>query len=432
VSEDLRDRLKRMGVHKGAGHLKPSPLAAARDAEGGRTSAQDAVPGPGRAPDEPGERPLWDLELRSAFGPAFVRRTTYPVDHRHGGRQLRAALDLGHFSPGALALQASGLPETIDLSRCVFLDTETTGLAGGAGTLAFLVGMGYFVPTQAPGGQSFVLDQFFLPDPLAEQGMLCAVDQLLGRHDGLVTFNGRGFDVPLLETRYALARIPPALSEKPNLDLLLPSRRLWRNALESCSLGSLEYHMLGIRRDQQDIPGFLIPQLYRDYLRTRATADMQRVLYHNAFDVLSMVTLAARIADAVAAPATPAEHLSIAVYYDRLGDDARAEAAYRAAASNASDASYAPALRRLAQSLKRRQRPSDALACWHALAEHGDTAALVELAKHFEWRATDLDRALGCARLALRDSQDAQTSAEIRHRIERLERKLAARQEDRP
>jgi tetratricopeptide (TPR) repeat protein len=190
--------------------------------------------------------------------------------------------------------------------------------------------------------------------------------------------------------------------------------------------------VLGVRRDQQDIPGFLIPQLYRDYLRTRATADMQRVLYHNAFDVLSMVTLAARIADAVAAPATPAEHLSIAAYYDRLGDDARAEAAYRAAASDASDASYAPALRRLAQSYKRRQRPSDALGCWQALAESGDAAALVELAKHFEWRAADLDRALGCARQALGASHDAQASAEIRHRIDRLERKLAARQEDRP
>ena len=412
VSSDLRDRLKRLGklgVHKGVGRLKS-------DVQPVQSESTPAKP------SEPSS--LWNLELPTPFGPAFLRRTRFPLDYRHGDCPLDLALAL----PPSVFRDVPGF----DARDALFLDTETTGLSGGAGTLAFLVGVGYF-----DGGdgtvsnpKSFVVDQFFLPDPAGEAGMLCALDRLIEQRQTLVTFNGRGFDAPLLETRYALASIPPVLSDKAHLDLLLPSRRLWRYALPSCSLASIEYHILNVRRDQQDIAGFLIPELYRAYLKTGRADDMDRVIYHNLSDVLSMVTLTPRIADALARPSTPGERLSVAVDCERNGDIARAEAAYRAVLQDAaSGAQRSIALRRLARCMKRQQRRADALSMWQALAEQGDAdgirvEALVEIARHYEWHAGDLPAALTACQRALALCDQPAMRAELAHRVARLERKL--------
>lgn len=412
MSSDLRDRLKRLGVHKGVAHLKPAVQPASQSA--------------GLAGDAPA-LPLWNLELPTPFGPAFVRRTRFPLDHRHGDRPLGLALTL----PPSAFQDVPGF----NARDALFLDTETTGLSGGAGTLAFLVGAGYFEAGdgQSPDPTSFVVDQFFLPDPAGEAGMLCALDRLINQRQTLVTFNGRGFDAPLLETRFALARIPPALSDKAHLDLLLPSRRLWRYALASRSLGSIEYHILDVRRDQQDIAGFLIPELYREYLKTGRADDMDRVMYHNLFDVLSMVTLAPRIADALARPSTPGERLSVAVDCERKGDMARAEAAYRALLQDeASGAQRSIALRRLARCMKRQKRRTDALLMWQQLAEQMDAGdmrieALIEMARHYEWHEGDLSAALTACRRALALCDQPALRAEIAHRVARLERKLRRR-----
>lgn len=438
MSSDLRDRLKRLGklgVHTGVTHLKPAPA-------------------PAPVVTRPSAGDLWNIELPTPFGPAFVRRTRFPLDHRHGDRPLGLAL--------GLPATAFGDVPGFDARNALFLDTETTGLSGGAGTLAFLVGVGYFdtqnpeprtqnpelriqnselstqhsgldtqnPKSQIPNPKSFVVDQFFLPDPAGEAGMLCALDRLIGQKETLVTFNGRGFDAPLLETRFALARIPPALSDKAHLDLLLPSRRLWRYALASRSLGSIEYHILDVRRDQQDIAGFLIPELYREYLKTGRPDDIDRVMYHNLFDVLSMVTLTHRIADALAEPSTPAERLSLAVDCERNGDIARAEAAYRAVLqTEASGAQRSIALRRLARCMKRQKRRADALPMWQELAEQGDANAiridaLAEIAKHYEWHEGDLTAALNVCQRALRLCDQPALRAEILRRVARLERKL--------
>ena len=423
MSNDLRDRLRRLGklgahtgAPKGVTPLKPAPIAPHPSSVVRRPSPTEN---------------LWNLELPTPFGPAFIRRTRYPLDHRHGDRPLGLALML---PPSAF----QDAPE-FDARDALFLDTETTGLSGGAGTLAFLVGAGYFDKDEGRRMKdehdedssfilppsSFVVDQFFLPDPAYEPGLLWALDQLVGRHASLVTFNGRGFDVPLLETRFALSRIPPSLSDKAHLDLLLSSRRLWRYALTSRSLSSIEYHLLDVRRDHQDIAGFLIPELYREYLHTGDTTEMERVLYHNLCDVLSMVTLAPHIASTLAEPSTPSEHLSIAVYYERHGDVERAEASYRAVLNDgASELHYGIALRRLARCLKRQNRRADALSFWQQLADQGDYGALIEVAKHHEWQDGDLQAALSLCRRALDRCDQPAVRADIERRAARLERKL--------
>src|SRR5207302_806542 len=145
--------------------------------------------------------------------------------------------------------------------RPLFLDTETTGLAGGPGTYAFLVGAGWIE------GDAFVVTQHFMRDLDEEPALLAALAPLLERAGGVVTFNGSGFDLPLLETRFVLARRrwPATL---PHLDLLRPSRRVWTGCLDDCRLGTLERDVLGLSREE-DVPGAVIPSLYFDWLRRR-------------------------------------------------------------------------------------------------------------------------------------------------------------------
>lgn len=433
MNPDLRERLRRLGVHKGVANLKPS-----RPSPGDR----DNLPEPAvlyngnvnsliqRASLEP---------VRTPFGQTYVRRAHYVLSHRHGDRALDGAL---LHSPELLAkLIGRRADAVIDLRDALFLDTETTGLAGGAGTLVFLVGLGYF------DGEGFVIEQFFLRDPVEETAMLCEIDRRVGQRGCLVTFNGQVFDVPLLESRFTLSRLAPSFGDKAHLDLLLPARRVWRGTLDSCSLGSLEFHLLGVQREQRDVPGSVIPFLYREYLASGGgdlNEDMQRVMYHNLNDILSMVTLVSRLMDALTQPNNASEHFAAARTYERLGEWEAAERVYRSALEGAmtDDSSRnnrhessiinptgtfshsSSALRHLARFLKRRGKPSEAFVQWQRLAEGNDGEGLIELAKHYEWRECDLSQALLLARRALRVSTDSALREAIEHRIARLERKI--------
>jgi len=262
--------------------------------------------------------------------------------------------------------------------------------------------------------------------------MLAAIDGLVAARDGLVTFNGRAFDVPLLETRFTLARIPPEFADKEHLDLLLPARSVWKGALPSCSLGSLEHHVLQVHRTQQDVAGFLIPQLYREYLqsgRDELSEDMNRVMVHNLLDILSMVTLASRICDALFQPRDRREHYASGAFHERVGQPQQAEEAYRSAArsdapSDAGQPAQSEASRRLARLLKSQKRHAEAREHWQRLADRDDVDALIELAKLHEWREVDLPQALACALRARALCTDRWRAAEIDRRVERLRGKV--------
>jgi uncharacterized protein YprB with RNaseH-like and TPR domain len=427
---DIRERLRRLGVHKGAGHLartrtrvdvEPLPVHTPTPPLHESPTPASAL---STAPFDP-HAPLWNLQLPTVAGDAYVRRTCYPPDHRHGAWSLAQALQ---HPPQLLTRLGGNAP--VELRNALFLDTETTGLAGGAGTLVFLVGIGYFVGDSSVDGVppgSFVVDQFFLPDPVEEAAMLCALDERVNQSGALVTFNGRGFDVPLLETRFTLARMAPSFADHAHLDLLMPARRAWRVELASCSLSSLEFHMLDVRREQQDIPGFLIPQLYREYLATHDPAEMQRVMYHNLHDILSMVSLVSRLCSAISAPRNAGEYLAAGLYEESAGRPDDALAVYRTALTAISSPGsplYRRIVYRMACCLKQQERRADAAPYWQQLAEGGDLDAWVELAKHYEWHDVDLQQALVCATRALALSRDALTRTEINHRIARLQRKL--------
>ena len=193
--------------------------------------------------------------------------------------------------PFSLISQWANDPRLADipLSKFAFLDTETSGLSGGTGTYAFLVGIARFVDGQ------LVLRQFFMRDPAEEPAMLEAVAQFLAPAQALVTFNGKAFDAPLLTTRYRLHRIPIPYEGYAHLDLLPLARRLWRDRLESRALKYLEQHVLGMTRSSEEVPGYEIPWLYFDYLKSGDARPLAGVFYHNAMDVVAMAALLAHV-----------------------------------------------------------------------------------------------------------------------------------------
>jgi uncharacterized protein YprB with RNaseH-like and TPR domain len=367
--------------------------------------------------------------LETPRGLAYRIETRYQADHMHGTSRLRDLLALDR-APLSEIVPNPGSGD-MSIQDLVFVDTETTGLAGGAGTLVFLIGVGTFIEDE------FHLRQYFLRDPAEEPGMLSGLEQDLKAAAGFVTFNGGAFDIPLLEMRYMLGlRRRWPLTEWPNLDLLFPARRLWGRKLPDCTLGTLENAILGLRRTEQDVPGWQIPRLYLEFLRTGDAEPMNRVLYHNAIDVLSLVTLAtevlSRYQEASLQTLTDWEALAIARWHQQAGRAAEADLAYQQSLSGAEGDLRLEALRRYTVYLKRHGRHQEALQgwqSWHALAPQ-DPAPCIELAKYYEWKARDLglahqwaDRALACLDHWPNDWRKDQAREAIEHRLARLARK---------
>lgn len=438
MNQELLTRLRRLGVVKGARHLKSSRQNGERPPYPTRSPGLRAGQEPRSAPVEraaddgglastepqPLEALLPGLGLReTAEGGCYILDKVYALNYRHGDGYLS---DLLAADPAGAALfcgdeRLAGL----DFRDFLFLDTETTGL-GGAGTIAFMVGVAFY------DGDAFVVRQFFLRDHGDEVAMLLLLDELLADKAGLITFNGRSFDLPLLDGRFLMNRLPSDVRERPHIDLLPPARRLWRLRFRSCALSSLETKVLGLARTQEDVPGWMIPSLYNNYLRTGDGRELVRVFYHNRVDLLSMVTLTARLLRQFSQPDPgdhPLELLGLGRWQADLGLVAEAEQSLRlAAVPELPTPHFQQALTRLAYLLKRDERREEALPVWQQLActTFDDVTAHVELAKHYEWHQQDL--ALACrwteeALSLLGSDGDESVRAELEHRLSRLQRK---------
>lgn len=223
-----------------------------------------------------------------ASGRTLMVERFYGENWCHGGIPLA---DLYGVDPKWVAVLAGNAGFAgFDPERTLFLDTETTGLAGGAGTYVFLVGIGSFQAGR------FRIRQLFLPDFDSEPAFLQEFLELLrGQAPGssfryLVSFNGKSYDLNLLENRLVLQRLERPFRELDHLDLLYPSRALWRGQFEDCALQTLERRVLSLRR-RGDIPSFLIPRLYFDYLREGRLNGFREVFEHNRLDLLTLVSL---------------------------------------------------------------------------------------------------------------------------------------------
>jgi tetratricopeptide (TPR) repeat protein len=325
-----------------------------------------------------------------------------------------------------------------DLAAAAFVDVETTGLAGGTGTYVFLVGIGTFEH------DAFRLRQFFLADLAGEAAMLAAIAELLAGCGVVVSFNGRRFDLPLIQTRLAMCRTPSTLGDLAHIDLLYPARRLYRHRLPSCRLAALEEAALGFHRED-DLPGWDIPAIYFDYLRRGAAGALAAVFHHNALDILSLAALLAHLGGRLAdvSPRDSGYCLALARWDEAAGRLDDAALLYEAALQTGSTVedrclAYRGAVRTyrrlgryddLVRVSRNRSRQSKSAA--------GQLEALVALAKVEEHRHRDYAEAEALTRraLALVDVTELRRPAirnpshsreALQHRLRRLRRRLAA------
>ena len=406
----LSDKLKSLGVKVGTGELPPAPAQPAHGA--------------------PIEVVLDGRFESTRAGETFVFEQTFPADYRHGRAPLGLAPRLD-----ALAAWAAD-PRLLELPREAYavLDTETSGLAGGTGTYAFLVGVGRYE------GDAFRLVQYFMRDPAEESALLEGLADFLAPAQALVTFNGKAFDAPLLKTRYRLHGIPVPFDGYAHLDLLPLARRLWRDRLPSRALKYLEENVLEAPRTVEEVPGFEIPFLYFDYLRSGDAAPLKGVFYHNAMDVVAMAALLSHVSGILAEPHThPHEFgldvVALAKLFEDLGRWEDAARLYeRGLEIGVPEADFPAALQRLSTLQRRRGDLEAAVRLWERAAADGHVYAAVELAKYHEHRRRDPQAALEWARRARLLADDpslpayvrAHWLAEIDHRLERLAARTGA------
>ena len=377
---------------------------------------------------------LGGRRVSTRFGECLVIDRRYESDRWHGDVQIG---DCTLDDVEALRLLDPTLPSTTALERTIFIDLETTGLSGGAGTLAFLVGCGYFDLG------AFQVRQFLLTSHAGERALLAAVADFFDSADTIVTYNGKTFDVPVMETRWSFHRMEMPLDGVPHFDMLHPARRLWKNRPDDpgCRLSTLERTLFDVRR-VGDVPGLEIPGRFFTFVRSGNPNPLEPVLEHNRID---LVSLAAGTARAVRLAQSGhevcrdcAEALALGKVFERAGHVVRADECYRRAAASSEAHVRAEALYRLAVRLRRSRRFEEAASRWRELIEfteprsrrHGTLGALRQVAVeamaiHQEHRTRDLAGARELALTALEDAGGHSPS--IRHRLSRLERKLSAR-----
>jgi uncharacterized protein YprB with RNaseH-like and TPR domain len=296
-------------------------------------------------------------------------------------------------------LSKGGLTAPVPLTKCLFFDLETTGLAGGTGTFPFLIGIGFFKDSL------FKVEQFFLPDFGREYEVFQYINDILPKFDYLISFNGKSFDLPLLKSRFILNRMSADWDRLQHIDLLHLARRIWKDSLDSLNLGMVEEKLLG-RQRSGDIPGALIPQAYFTYLRSGVVHDMVRVIEHNYLDMISMADLILLLAKTEANPALVFDSAALirlaklayeqdnAPYFDLIWEYFEGQ-----------EGAIPPRLLQWRSLKAKREKDwSRACALWKELLNQKEYFffALEELAKYYEHKQGDLHQALVCTQRAIK------------------------------
>jgi hypothetical protein len=373
-------------------------------------------------------------EIIGSEDDAFYRvRTTYPLDTLHGHCTLGDALNASgqHI---ALSANDDELLE-FDPLNASFIDTETTGLMGGTGTVTFLVGVGFFENDQ------FILDQCFMRDYDDEEAMLHYLGDLFKIRETIVSYNGKSFDMPLLRTRFISNRVPFRLEGAPHYDLVHAARRFWKKRLGDCSLGNIERHIMGIRREG-DVPSAEIPQIWLKYLNSRDARKLEPVFYHHKMDILSLAALTGHLSQSLDAPLGEGflhheDRLSlIRIHFKQKKYTEVLALGEHILDSIGKDHLRHECLEMLGFAAKRTEQ-------WVAMEHYWDTLigdfpadlkARHELAKHMEHRRKDLRKAAELCRNAIEyvDVREAtgslldgeNTRLAFTRRLERLDRKM--------
>ncbi len=383
------------------------------------------------------EEPL-DL---SQFDHGSPGECPFAIDSYHGRTRIGAGLELAGETLALISRDDRFCG--IDPSRILYLDLETTGLSAGASNYAFLTGLGFFVDAE------FRIRQYFMRDFADEPEILANVEDFLEGFDAVVTFNGRAFDLPLLESRFVLGRRRTRLSGLPHLDMLYPARQIWGERLESCSLRSLEENLLGVER-HGDVPGAEIPQVYFEYLKTRNPYWISKVFHHNRLDILSMMCVLTICHDLVARRSEAAirdarDMLGLAFFYERRECYEQSSLYFSEAfGAGVGGESKIRAIKRASLMHRRAGKREEAMLLWRDGAEEDGLAAL-EFMKNMAIHLERQERRFTDAQAVVRDALERIGRLAERHphepklerhrvdfekRLERLAGKLGRRRND--
>jgi uncharacterized protein YprB with RNaseH-like and TPR domain len=406
-NDDFREKMKALGIRVGVKDLKPA----------------------GRVQNYRIEDVINAREESTPFGPALVFEEVYPLEYLHGNQRLSA---LGDYQVIADWAEIPAAKQE-NPQRLLFLDTETTGLSNATGTFAFLIGLGFLRD------DGFHLCQIIMRAPPQEAALLAIFNRLAADFDTMVTYNGKSFDIPLLVSRHILHRIPPPFGSLGHIDLLHLARKLWRNRLPSRRLGDLEQSILNFKRTQEEVPGWLVPEIYKDYLRSGDARPLAGVFYHNAADVLSLAGLFAYTARMLAAPLdneiNDIDLAAIGTVFEELGSWDKAKDIYHLSIDGELSGELSVRTRRrLAKLYKREQRWEQAASVWELMTDD-DIEACIELAKYHEHVRRSPAEAMQWTQKALelytahRANWVEQDINELQNRMNRLMRKLASANE---
>ncbi len=398
--DSVSDRLKALGF-KSASSLQSGSLEK-------KLSLQDAIQG--------------RIEQNS-LGEFVIKEIRYPLDYRHGNISLTNSVVTETIN------RAAKLDNPTELENLLFIDTETSGLSGGAGTFAFLVGVGRFTE------EGFLLQQFLMRDPVEESAMLLHLINSIDQDSGFVSFNGKSFDIPLLQNRLVMNRLSYNLRDLPHLDMLHISRKLWRRKLESCALKDLEIAILNFERTSEDVPGWMIPDIYFEFLRNGDPARLREIVYHNAQDIVSLAALFIHVTQLLEQNAKN-EQISVddliaisRVYWEigSLDSSVRILQSSIGRMRTREHKSLVYAL--LGTYYKKTGIRSQAIAYWSEAATNGDVNSAKELAMYYEHTEKDASAALEWCNICLENSRGGNIStsprfnSDLQKRMKRLQMK---------
>lgn len=402
---DLSEQLKKLGVSFGKD--KPLPAPAKK-----KIPIESLVPG---------------HEFGTIFGKIFSSNHQYSDKHQHGVAPLKPFTRYEVLCEWA---QAAHLAKS-DISEFIFLDTETTGLSGGTGTMPFMIGAARFV------GDQFVLEQFFLRNPSEEKAQLAALSEFVNGAKAIVSYNGKSFDLPIINTRYILNRLSNPFDEMDHIDLLHITRRVWKRRLKQYNLGNIEKEILEFYRTSEDIPGYLVPEFYRNYIADGDASQIAGIFYHNEIDVISLsalfTTLAAILEDPTSENLEHAEDIySIGRLMESLNREVLAEQLYSSKHFlSSNDEELVLSLLSRARIYKKNKKYSEALPLWMQAHQLGSVDAALELAKYYEHITKDYQEALAITdRLMQRSKSEPTATVDnrvvklIEHRRTRLLKKI--------
>lgn len=403
---DLSEQLKKLGVQFGKDKALPTPPKK-------KIPIESLVPG---------------HEFDTIFGKIFSSSHRYPDQHQHGSVPLKP------FTPYQVLCdwaRATNLADN-DISEFVFLDTETTGLSGGTGTIPFMIGAARF------NGDDFTLEQFFLRSPSEEKAQLAALSAFVDGAKAVVSYNGKSFDLPILNTRFILNRFSNPFDEMDHIDLLHITRRVWKRRLKECNLGNIEKEILGFYRTDEDLPGYLVPEFYRSYITSGDASQIAGIFYHNEIDVVSLSALFSTLAALLEDPTSdkliyPEDIYSIGRLMESLNREVLAEQLYTSEyLLSANGDELILGLLSQARIFKKHKNYSEALPLWIKAYELGSMDAGLELVMYYEHVTKEFVKALAVtnellqkANLINKPDTSKLSRTELERRKNRLNRKIS-------